>query len=151
MGVDHQAEVDQLMADYRRSREQLANVQRGLASVRESATSHDQLVTATVGARGTLIDLVIDDSAYRRLRPSELAETIVRTTEVAAAAAAAKMHDHLAVVLPKGADPEALLNGRGDLTDEEIGIEQPTGRHTRPSREDDSFEHRTWLYEGDRA
>jgi DNA-binding protein YbaB len=147
VAVDHQAEVDQLMADYRRGREQLAAVRRGLAAIRESASSHDQLVTATVGARGTLVDLVIDADAYRRLRPSELAELIVRTTEVAAAAAVREMHDQLAVVLPKGADPEAVLSGRGDLTDEEIAPEQPPG----PSREDDSFEHRDWVFEGDHA
>ncbi|GAA3434448.1 hypothetical protein [Kutzneria kofuensis] len=49
MPVDHQAEIDQLMADYRRSREQLVAVQRGMAAIRETVTSHDDLVTVTVG------------------------------------------------------------------------------------------------------
>lgn len=149
--VDHQAEVDQLMADYRRSREQLVAVQRGLASIRETATSHDELVTVTVGPRGTLVDLVIDDRAYQRLRPSELAELIVRTTDVAVAGATKRMHDQLTPVLPAGADPDAVLGGRADVAESEIEPEAPAGRHQRRSREDDSFENRNWLQDGGHA
>jgi DNA-binding protein YbaB len=144
--VDHQAEVDQLMADYRRSREQLVAVQRGLAAIQETATSQDELVTVTVGPRGTLIDLVIDELAYRRLRPSELAETIVRTTDLAVARATKRMHEQLAPVLPAGADPDAVLSGRADVTDAEVA---PAPRPA--SREDDSFEHRNWLVDGRNA
>jgi len=146
--VDHQSEVDQLMADYRRSREQLVAVQRGLASIRETATSRDELVTVTVGPRGTLVDLAIDDRAYQRLRPSELAELIVRTTDVAVAGATRRMHDQLAPVLPAGSDPDTVLNGRADLTDAEIEPEPQPGRHSRRSRDDDSFENRSWLTDG---
>jgi DNA-binding protein YbaB len=146
--VDHQAEVDQMMADYRRSREQLVAVQRGLAAIRETATSHDELVTVTVGPRGTLVDLVIDDRAYQRLRPSELAELIVRTTDVAVAGATKRMHDQLTPVLPAGADPEAVLSGRADLTDAEVA---PAPETVRRPREDDSFEHRNWLADGRHA
>jgi DNA-binding protein YbaB len=149
--VDHQAEVDQLMADYRRSREQLVAVQRGLASIRETATSHDELVTVTVGPRGTLVDLVIDELAYQRLRPAELAELIVRTTDVAVAAATRRMHDQLTPVLPAGTDPDAVLAGRADVTEAEIEPEPPTGRHGRKSGEDDSFEHRNWVVDGGHA
>ena len=148
MPVDHQAEVDQLMADYRRSREQLVAVQRGMAAIRETATSHDELVTVTVGPRGTLVDLAIDDRAYQRLRPSELAELIVRTTDVAVAGATRRMHEQLATVLPAGSDPDAVLSGRADLTEAEIEPEPPAGRHVRKSREDDSFEHRNWVVDG---
>ncbi len=151
MPVDHQSEVDQLMADYRRSREQLVAVQRGLASIREIATSPDELVTVTVGPRGTLVDLVIDDRAYQRLRPAELAELIVRTTDVAVAGATKRMHDQLTPVLPAGSDPEAVLSGRADLADSEVEPEPQPGRHARRRREDDSFEHRTFLTDGGQA
>jgi DNA-binding protein YbaB len=146
--VDHQAEVDQLMADYRRSREQLVAVQRGMAAIRETATSHDELVTVTVGPRGTLIDLVIDDLAYRRLRPSELAELIVRTTDVAVAVATKRMHEQLTPVLPTGADPDAVLSGRADVSESELEPEPTAGRPVRKSREDDSFENRNWVTDG---
>ena len=48
MPTDHRDEVAQLMADYRRGREQLASVQQALRSIAESVTSADGLVTATV-------------------------------------------------------------------------------------------------------
>jgi DNA-binding protein YbaB len=147
--VDHQAEVDQLMADYRRSREQLVAAQRGMAAIRVTATSHDELVTVTVGPRGTLIDLVIDEQAYRRLRPSELAELIVRTTDVAVAGATKRMHEQLAPVLPADADPEAVLSGRADVSESELDPEP--ARPVRKSSEDDSFEHRDWLADGRHA
>jgi len=149
--VDHQAEVDQLMADYRRSREQLVAVQRGMAAIRQTATSHDELVTVTVGPRGTLVDLVIDELAYRRLRPSELAELIVRTTDVAVAGATKRMHEQLAPVLPAGADPESVLSGRADVSESELDPEPAAQRPVRKSSEDDSFEHRDWLADGRQA
>jgi DNA-binding protein YbaB len=151
--VDHQAEVDQLMADYRRSREQLVAAHRGMAAIRETASSADDLVTVTVGPRGTLVDLVIDELAYRRLRPSELAELIVRTTDVAVAGATKRMHEQLASVLPAGTDPDAVLTGRADVAEAEIEPEPDpaAARPGRKSREDDSFEHRNWVVDGGHA
>jgi DNA-binding protein YbaB len=147
VALDHQAQVDQLMAEYRRSREQLVSVQRGLAAVTASATSHDELVTVTVGVHGTLTGLVIEQDAYRRYRPGELAELIVRTTEVAVARVVRRMHEELAPVLPSGADPDAILKGRGDLADIEV---EPALVPPKPA-EDDSFENRTWLSDGSKS
>lgn len=144
MAFDHQAQVDQLMAEYRRSREQLVSVQRGLAAVSASATSYDELVTVTVGANGTLTGLEIDEEAYRRHRPDELAELIVRTTDVAVAMAVKRMHEELAPVLPSGADPDAILKGRGDVADAEIEPEPVVPKRV----DDDSFENLTWLSDG---
>ncbi|GAA0597273.1 hypothetical protein GCM10010174_10850 [Kutzneria viridogrisea] len=145
MAHDHQAEVDQLVAEYRRSREQLVAVQRALAAVTESASSEDELVTVTVGAAGTITGLEIADGAYRRYRPVELAELIVRTTQVAVARAARCTHRELAAVLPADADPDAVLKGRADLTDTEI---DPPPVAPPPGREDDSFEHLNWVSDG---
>lgn len=41
MASDHQAQVDELLADYRRSRERLAAMQKSLAAISESVTSAD--------------------------------------------------------------------------------------------------------------
>ncbi|HEV2784647.1 MAG TPA: YbaB/EbfC family nucleoid-associated protein, partial [Actinophytocola sp.] len=100
MTVDHRAQVEELLADYQRSREQLAAVHRALASVSASASSEDGAVTATVGPRGSLTGLVIDESAYRRYRPAELADLIVRTAAAAAGQAARSATELVAPVLP---------------------------------------------------
>ena len=137
MVVDHRAQVEELVADYRRSREQLASVQRALAAVRESATSQDGTVTATVDAQGTLTGLVIKDAAYLSYRPAELAGLIVRTTAAAATRATRSASEIIAAVLPAGTDPSALLRGTADLPAAQL-------RPATPDAED-SFEDQTWL------
>lgn len=137
MTADHRAQVDELLADYRRSREQLASVHHRLASVSESATSADGLVTVTVGPGGVLTGLVISAAAYRH-PPAELAALIVATTAVAASQAAKVAGELVAPVLPADSDPAALLRGTADLTPAELVPPSPL-----PIEE--SFENRTWL------
>jgi DNA-binding protein YbaB len=149
--TNHRDEVAQLLADYRRSREQLASVQRTLLSITESASSPDGLITATVDSAGTLTKLLIAEDAYRRYRPADLAETVVRVTKQAAARAGERARQALAPVLPADADPGAVLNGTADLTPAEIDPQpavaaRPARAATTPSHDDDdSYEETTWM------
>ncbi|TCO65611.1 YbaB/EbfC family nucleoid-associated protein [Actinocrispum wychmicini] len=138
MASDHQAQVDELLADYRRSRDRLADMQRSLAAVNESVTSSDGLVKATVGAHGTLTDLVIADAAYVRTSPSDLAKLIVRTAAAAATKASETANRTVSPLLPVHTDPAALLAGRADLTPAELA---PPARRA----DDDSFEDVSWM------
>lgn len=140
MEADHRAQVEELLAGYRRSREQLGAVQRKLAAIEESATSEDGLVTVTVGAQGRLTGLVIVDSAYRKLRPHELAATIVALTARAAATVSRAAGEAIAPVLPSDTDPEALLRGTADLTPAELKPEPPDA--------DETFEDLSWMRAG---
>jgi DNA-binding protein YbaB len=137
MTADHRAQVEDLLADYRRSREQLASVHQRLASISESATSPDGLVTVTVGSGGTLTGLTIAEAAYRQHRPADLAAVIVATTAAAADRAAKLATEVVAPVLPAGTDPEALLRGTADLAPAELVPPAPVL--------EESFENRTWL------
>lgn len=140
MEADHRAQVEDLLAGYRRSREQLGAVQRKLATLQESATSEDGLVTVTVGAHGRLTGLVIVDSAYRKLRPHELAASIVALTEKAAATVSRAAGETIAPVLPPDTDPAALLRGTADLTPAELKPEPPDAEET--------FEDLSWMRAG---
>lgn len=140
MEADHRAQVEELLAGYRRSREQLGAVHRKLATLKESATSEDGLVTVTVGADGRLAELVIVDSAYRKLRPHELAATIVALSAAAAAKVSRAAGETLAPVLPAGTDPVALLRGTADLTPAELKPEPPDA--------EDTFEDLSWMRAG---
>lgn len=139
MVADHRAQVEDLIAGYRRSREQLGAVQRELATVQEAVTSDDGLVTVTVSASGVLVDLDIADNAYRELRPTELSATIVRTVAVAAARVTRAAGEVLAPVLPTQTDPEALLRGTADLSAAEL---------TPVPEPEETFENKTWLRSG---
>ena len=142
MVTDHRAQVEDLLAGYRRSREQLGAVQRSLATVRETVTSDDGHVTVTVSSAGALVDLAIDDDAYRVLRPADLAALIVRTTAEATARVARQASEVLAPVLPADTDPAALLRGAADLSEAEL-----TPR-PEPESPDETFEDKTWLQSG---
>jgi hypothetical protein len=141
--VDHRAQVDELLAEYRRSREQLGAVHRTLATIQESATSADGLVTATVGAHGQLVGLVIVESAYRKLRPHELAQRIVELTAAATAKVTRAASEAIAPVLPRGTDPEALLRGTADLTRSELQPVRPDAVDS-----DETFEDLSWMRAG---
>lgn len=158
MPTNHRDEVAQLLADYRRSREQLASVHRALLSITESASSPDGLVTASVDSAGTLSGLVIDDEAYRRYRPTELADAVVRATRSAAVKAGERARQALVPVLPADADPAAVLSGTGDLTPDEIGparepavpapqaVQPVQPARPRPHVDDDeTYEQTTWM------
>lgn len=142
MTTDHRAQVDELLADYRRSRDQLASVQRDLAKVSGAVTSPDGSVTAVVDAQGTLTDLELADHAYR-MRPAQLARLILRTAAEAAVEAAERTYRALSPVLPAGTDPEALVRGTADLRPEEIRPPEPARRPAVVDDED--FEQRDWL------
>lgn len=140
--ADHRAQVEDLIAGYRRSREQLGTVQRQLATVRETVTSENGMVAVTVGASGTLLALEIADNAYRALRPTELATLIVRTAAEATARVTRTTSEVLAPVLPTDTDPEALLRGTADLSAAELIPPPP------PLEPEESFEDQTWMRSG---
>jgi DNA-binding protein YbaB len=147
--TDHRAQVEELMADYRRSRQRLAATQQELSSITETAGSDG--IQVTVGPQGVLRDLVISDEAYRRHRPAQLAAAIVRLTAEAARSASRRAAEVLAPVLPPGTDAASLLEGRGDLEPNELArndspvLEDNGGDDTD---EDEDFTHTSWLQGG---
>ena len=145
--ASHSEQVEALLADYRRTREQLADVHKELLAIKESVTNPDGLVTATVGPHGNLLNLVIADAAYQHYRATELAKQIVSTTATAAGRAAERANATLRPVLPADADPAALLAGRADLQPAEIAPAPDTPpKPSRPPREDDvDYEEQTWM------
>jgi hypothetical protein len=148
--ASHSDQVEALLADYRRTREQLADVHQALLAIKESVTNPDGLVTATVGPQGNLLNLVISDAAYQRYRAAELGQEVVKTVAAAAARAAERANATLRPVLPPDADPAALIAGRADLQPAEIEPEPkepPQPRPSRPPREDDvdDYEEQSWM------
>lgn len=135
---EHRAQVEELVADYRRSRDELASVQRELNAVTASASDPERLITATVGPRGTLTKLTISDEAYRRYRPAELADQIVRVTAEASVRALSAAGEIMAPALPSGTDPQALLLGTADLGASDVS-------RPRHAPDEDSYEDQNWV------
>lgn len=66
MLIDHRARVEDLMADYRHSRERLATTQRGVSSIAETVRSEDGSIDVVVGPQGVLRDLIVSHDGYER-------------------------------------------------------------------------------------
>jgi hypothetical protein len=146
--ASHSDQVEELLADYRRTREQLASVHKTLLSIKESVTSQDGLITATVGPHGNLLGLVIAEAAYQRYRAAELAREVLRTVTAASGRAAERANATLLPVLPPDSDPAALVAGRADLQPAEITPEPPPSRpRPSPRQHDDdlSYEEHSWM------
>lgn len=79
------------MAQFERMRAGHDKLQQQLRAVTGTATSPDGHVTATVGPRGQLVRLELDPRIYRRPDSHELASTITKTVQEAAARAVAEM------------------------------------------------------------
>lgn len=130
------------MADYRRSRERLSDTRRDLAAVSATARSDDGRVQVVVGPQGVLRELVLADDVDRRMRPAELAATIVRLSNEAARAAAERAATVLAEALPAGTDPELLLGAPPEP------VSRNDSRPVDDNVEDEDFSDASWLQQG---
>ncbi|QGK71326.1 YbaB/EbfC family DNA-binding protein [Allosaccharopolyspora coralli] len=149
MPADHGAQVEELLAEYRRGRERLRSVQEELATLTETVRSEDGTVTVTVGAQGALRDLVLSESAYQRYRPDQLAAVVTRLSAQAAHAVAERAHELLQPVLPSGTDPASVWEGRADLDPIAVANDAPKSRIEPACDDDDEDEGSgSWLEDG---
>jgi DNA-binding protein YbaB len=111
------ARFAEVQGQYERMRDGLADLQRQLARMQITVTSTDELVTATVNARGQLTKLELDPRAYRELPPEELAASITATVRQATEQATREVSDVLRDYLPpsSGASRFVQTGDFGDL------------------------------------
>jgi DNA-binding protein YbaB len=88
-------------AQYDKLRQDLASLQESMEQVAETAFSADGLVSATIGARGELKDLVLDPRIYRITDAKALAESIATAIREATAAVTARMVELTEPMLPE--------------------------------------------------
>jgi DNA-binding protein YbaB len=111
------ARFAEVQGQYERMRDGLADLQRHLARMLITVKSTDELVTATVNARGQLSKLELDARAYHELTPEELAASITATCRQATEQATRDVGDALREYLPpsSGASRFAQSGDFGDL------------------------------------
>jgi DNA-binding protein YbaB len=134
--VNHElrARFAEVQGQYERMRDGLADLQRQLGQLEVTVTSTDELVTATVNARGQLIRLNIDRRAFRESDPDRLAESITATTRTAATEASERTATMMSSILPatSGAPSFARTGDFGDL------LRRYDERHSYREREERS-------------
>ncbi len=107
--------VEQLMADYHRQLDQLAEHQRKMSEVTATATSPRKQVSVTLGAQGQMVDLRFPNDAYRDMAPMELANLITETFNAARAQVMKQQRELMMANAPAGMDLSKMFGDNADL------------------------------------
>ncbi|MDP9644122.1 DNA-binding protein YbaB [Actinopolyspora lacussalsi] len=152
--TDHRAQVEEMIADYRRSSQRLSEVDEELASIEETAGDERGNVSVTVGSGGALRRVWLAEQVYRTHSPDELGRLIVRLSATATARIAERTDAVLATVLPSGSDPAALRADSAASASSVTGVSVPNGSGVADNgprnsaaepEQDESLEPRSWL------
>lgn len=110
------ARYDQLLTEYERARKNILAMREKLAALNAAVESKDGMVKVGVGSRGELRSLEFNPRVYRRLTPTELAETVLETVAQAGAKLSEKAAEIYAPYLPAGTSYEDLLKPDANLS-----------------------------------
>ncbi|SHH05880.1 YbaB/EbfC family nucleoid-associated protein [Streptoalloteichus hindustanus] len=122
---DYDERIDELMAEYRRRRAGLAEMQRRIRRISVTVTSPNRAVSVTASVRGEITELSFPSGAYRGMAPAELSALLLSTMDEARKAAHAEMVEVMRPHMPTGlsfgdllgGDADALLPERPPMTD----------------------------------
>ncbi|MET8198883.1 YbaB/EbfC family nucleoid-associated protein [Micromonospora taraxaci] len=103
------ARFDDVYGQYQQLRSGLDNLQTRLAELRVTRRSADGQVTATVGARGELVQVELASTVYRERDAGALGRKITETIHAAATAAADATRDLVAESMPAGSGSVEFL------------------------------------------
>ncbi|MGW3121593.1 YbaB/EbfC family nucleoid-associated protein [Streptomyces sp. NPDC001107] len=114
MPSPYDQQIEDLLAQYRRQREEAAEIRRRINGTTSTVTAPRQTVKITVGAQGDVTAIEFPTGAYRRMPPKELADVLLATLRQARAEALEATAAVLAGQLPPGVTVPDLLQGRVD-------------------------------------
>ncbi|MER7645354.1 YbaB/EbfC family nucleoid-associated protein [Streptomyces sp. NPDC126522] len=107
-------QIEDLLDQYRRQRDEAAETRRRINETTSTVTAPRQTVKITVGAQGEVTAIEFPTGAYRRMAPKELADVLLTTLRQARAEALERVAGVLADRLPPGVTVPDLLQGRVD-------------------------------------
>ncbi|MFF0183324.1 YbaB/EbfC family nucleoid-associated protein [Streptomyces sp. NPDC005244] len=114
MPSPYDQQIEDLLEQYRRQREEAAETRRRINATMSTATAPRQTVKVTVGAQGEVTAIEFPTGAYRRMAPKELADVLLATLQQARSEALEGAAGVLAGELPPGVTVADLLQGRVD-------------------------------------
>ncbi|MER6539843.1 YbaB/EbfC family nucleoid-associated protein [Streptomyces sp900105755] len=109
-------EIEDLLAQYRRQREEAVETRRRINETTSTATAPRQAVKVTVGAQGQVTALEFPTGAYRRMASKELADILLTTIQQARSQALKSVDEIVTAQLPPGITLSGLLQGQADPT-----------------------------------
>jgi DNA-binding protein YbaB len=115
MNTNYTEQIEQVIEEYRKRREDIATMQQKMLEIRCSGTAPRRTVTVTVGSQGQIVDVSFPTKAYQRMAPAELSAAILAAHEEARSKSLDEMAAMLAPTFPAGADVRGVLSGKADL------------------------------------
>ncbi|MFJ5639730.1 MULTISPECIES: YbaB/EbfC family nucleoid-associated protein [unclassified Streptomyces] len=115
MSSRYDQEIEELLAQYRRQRDEAVETRRRINETTSTATAPRQAVKVTVGAQGQVTALEFPTGAYRRMPPKELADLLLTTIQQARAEALKKVDEIVSEQLPAGLSLSSMLQGQVDV------------------------------------
>ncbi|KUO15553.1 YbaB/EbfC family nucleoid-associated protein [Streptomyces dysideae] len=110
-------EIEELLGQYRKQRDEIADMRRQLDETTATVTAPKQAVKVTVGAQGEVTAIEFPTAAFRRMPPKELADTLLTTIQQARAKALEKTSELMSARLPAGVSMADLLQGKANPRD----------------------------------
>ncbi|QMU77118.1 YbaB/EbfC family nucleoid-associated protein [Streptacidiphilus sp. PB12-B1b] len=116
MSTPYDQGIEDLLALYRRQREEAAETRRRINEVSGVGTAPRQSVKVTVSANGEVTAVEFPTGAYRRMAPKELSEAMMAALAQAREKALEQVAELTSLGLPPGVGAGDLLQGRADPT-----------------------------------
>jgi DNA-binding protein YbaB len=117
MTTPYDQQIEELLDQYRKQREEIAETRRQLDESTATVTAPKQVVKVTVGAQGEVRAIEFPTAAFRRMPPKELANTLLTTIQQARVKALEKTGELVSTRLPAGVTMADLLQGKANPTD----------------------------------
>lgn len=114
MSSPYDQEIENLLEQYRKQREEAVETRRQINELTSTATAQRRTVKVTVSAQGEVTGIEFPTGAYRRLAPKELADILITTIQQARADALERVGDLMSEKLPPGVTMAGLLRGEVD-------------------------------------
>lgn len=116
MRPEWQAHIDELLGEFRKKQADLKKLQETMAAAEATVTTEDEMVTVRVGPQGRLLGLEFNPRVYRRLSPSELAETVLAAIQEATAQVGDQVRNAMEPLRPDDASYEGVTGEGLDLS-----------------------------------
>ena len=124
-------DIEQMMAEVRKSHAELEAAAAEVEALTATATSKDRVLSATVDAHGVLTDLRITGQSWRELAPKELCSRIVALVSQAQQDVQQRGQALLSGLAPDGVDPAAGLPSADEMASMMQGLVAQFGEAPR--------------------
>jgi len=110
-----QDQLEQTLAEYRRKRADLHEMQAKMAEMTSTATAPRNVVSATVDTHGQITGIAFPTNAYKNMAPAELAAAVRDTVRKAQTMAREELVELMEPMMPPGMSMRGKEPGKLDI------------------------------------